>query len=85
MDLGYLECVIQGQFQGHYAGKGQGQSGRIKQRMRFKLMRSGQVQDFGEEVRTRVRADEMFIVRYMVIRIFMVRVKVMAVGSRLWQ
>lgn len=65
--------------------KGQGQSGRIKQQMRFKLIQSGQVQDFGEEVRTRVRADKMFIVRYMIIRISMVRVKVMEIGSRSWQ
>ena len=65
--------------------KGQGQSGRVKQQMRFKLIQSGQVQDFGEEVRTRVRADKMFIVRYMIIRIFMVRVKVMKIGSRSWQ
>ena len=65
--------------------KGQGQSGRIKQQMRFKLIQSGQVQDFGEEVRTRVRADKMFIVRYMIIRIFMVMVKVMEIGSRSWQ
>lgn len=53
--------------------------------MRFKLIQSGQVQDFGEEARTRVRADKMFIVRYMIIRIFMVRVKVMEIGSRSWQ
>jgi len=65
--------------------KGQGQSGRIKQQMRFKLIQSGQVQDFGEEVRTGVRTDKMFIVRYMIIRIFMVRVKVMEIGSRSWQ
>lgn len=49
LDLGYLACVAQGQLQGHYEGKGQGQLGRIKQQMRFKLIRSGQVQSLGED------------------------------------